>query len=219
MDGTIVGENWAGRTASRSVVPTMPPIPDHKPNGLLPPFLGTVPGESSDLMSPYPSTLAEFVAKFGTSAERRRILLGYLKHRAALRSVGITKGFQWLDGSFVEVMPREPRDIDLVTFYVAPPDWNEDDVVDRNKGLFRPRLAKKEYCCDPYFVCINSDLNDARAEAVVRLTSFWHGLFSHQRDSYTWRGIVSVQVATEDDDSDARSMIEIMEQFGNGGDA
>lgn len=218
MGGTVV-EFWEVGEASFSIALTMPPIPDHKPNGILPPFLGPQPGDSPSLMSPYPATLAEFVAKFGISAERRRILLGYLDHRAALRSVGITRGFQWLDGSFVEVMSREPNDIDFVTFYVAPRNWNEDEVADANKTLFRPRLAKKEYRCDPYFVCISSEMDDLRAEAVIKLTSFWHGLFSHQRDSYAWRGIVSVPVATADGDLDARSMIELMEQFGPGEDA
>jgi hypothetical protein len=219
MDGTIIATFWEVWEDFRSIAVAMAPIPDHKPSGILPAFLGREPGESSDLMSPYSSTLAEFVAKFGTSAQRCRILRGYINHREALRRIGLTSGFQWLDGSFVEVMSREPNDIDFVTFYVEPAsDWNEDEVAEANKAIFRPRLAKREYHCDPYFVCISSSVDSARAETMIKLTSFWHGLFSHQRETYAWRGIVSVPIATADEDADARAMLDIMERFGHGGD-
>ena len=36
------------------------------------------------------------------------------KYRAALRAVGFDRGFQWLDGSFVE--DRVPKDLDVVSF-------------------------------------------------------------------------------------------------------
>jgi hypothetical protein len=275
MDGTF-SDFWEVRNCCPSIALSMPPIPKHKPSGVLPPFLGKEPGESSLLMSPYPSTPAEFVSKLGTSAQRRRILRGYLDHREALRALGITRGIQWLCGSFVEAMSREPNDIDVVTFYSAPTNWNEDETSDANQSVFVPKLAKIKYHCDTYFVCIagNSDVphednlrfasrlrpvrqnhrsvptgniiadhtsmtglsrhphltskenNKAdetpaydRAALLLRITSFWLGLFSHQRESFTWKGIVSVQLESDDGDRGAREMIEIMEQFAPGGDA
>ncbi len=52
--------------------------------------------------SPYNATLHDFVLHFATSRERCKILRGFLNYRALLHSAGITKGFQWLDGSLIE---------------------------------------------------------------------------------------------------------------------
>jgi hypothetical protein len=35
------------------------------------------------------------------------------------RALGFNRGFQWLDGSFVE--NKDPRDLDVVTFLYRPP--------------------------------------------------------------------------------------------------
>ena len=69
-------------------------------------------------MSPYAATALEVVTTFGDSPERQVILRGWLAHRAAMREAGFRKGFQWLDGSFVE--DKQPRDLDIVTFLYRP---------------------------------------------------------------------------------------------------
>jgi hypothetical protein len=52
--------------------------------------------------SPYVTDLCTVVNTLGTTAERRALISGLLDYREALRAVGVTSGFQLLDGSFTE---------------------------------------------------------------------------------------------------------------------
>lgn len=74
--------------------------------------------------SPYRVMLTDVVVHFATSSERRQILRGWLGYRAALHGMGLTDGFQWLDGSFLEQVEtpesRPPQDMDVVTFLNPP---------------------------------------------------------------------------------------------------
>ena len=74
--------------------------------------------------SPYVVSLTDYVLRFGDTAERNRVLNGFLRYRAALHNAGVVEGFQWLDGSFLEHIEmtegRPPNDIDVVTFYRLP---------------------------------------------------------------------------------------------------
>ncbi len=98
-------------------------IPAWNSAGVLPPIRPNAPGSSPD-RSPYVVDLAVLVDRFATSTERMAILDGLLRFRAALHAAGITSGFQWLDGSFLEQVEalegRAPRDIDVVTFLALP---------------------------------------------------------------------------------------------------
>jgi hypothetical protein len=96
------------------------PIPDFDHNGVLPPHVGNH-AANRDCMSPYPCTSQELCTKLGNSGARLQILLGFFELRTALRQLGITSGFQWLDGSFTEdaerTRGRAPGDIDVLTYY------------------------------------------------------------------------------------------------------
>lgn len=96
-------------------------FPSFNHSGVIPPF-GTNPIDSGG--SPYVTDLCSVIAKLGTSPPRRKLIKGLLDYRAALRAVGITSGFQILDGSFTEdcelLRGRAPGDIDLVTYAVLP---------------------------------------------------------------------------------------------------
>jgi hypothetical protein len=68
--------------------------------------------------------LISFVDRFSSSPERIAILHSLLQFREELYKSGITSGFQWLDGSFMEnietLESRPPNDMDVVTFYHLP---------------------------------------------------------------------------------------------------
>lgn len=82
------------------------PIPAFTIDGVLPPFVGPDgPGGNLEDMSPYAVTAIEVITTLGGSDEREAILRGWLRHREALRASGFVRGFQWLDGSFVEDTP------------------------------------------------------------------------------------------------------------------
>ena len=78
----------------------------------------------SDYRSPYSVSLTDCILRFGTTQARRAILDGFMEFRSALHSVNLTKGFQWVDGSFLEnveeIEKRDPHDIDLFNFCCLP---------------------------------------------------------------------------------------------------
>ncbi len=172
-------------------------IPTFSESGVLPPYLGDGPTARAD-MSPYQASMSELVKGFGLSESRVVILRGLVAYRAALAEAGIDRGFQWIDGSFVESVEqlrgRPPKDVDIVTFAHRPKgiaDWPA--FVQAKANLFSPSQTRQHFHCDAYFV----DL-DKRAELIVDDTRYWYGLFSHQRSSALWKGMVSVSLRSDD---------------------
>ena len=95
-------------------------LPHWSNAGVLPPVRPNHLGYSPD-RSPYAVSLLTLVERFSTTPERIKILQGFLQFRACLHELGVTSGFQWLDGSFMEQVEllesRSPNDIDVVTFF------------------------------------------------------------------------------------------------------
>lgn len=177
-------------------------LPIHSHDGVLPPFMPGASPQEPGSMAPYAVPLLEMARRFATSAERIVMLKGLLEYRDALRKIGIRGGFQWVDGSFVEdcerVRGRAPQDIDLITFSMRPQTHVDDDqwrnLIHSRPDLFDPEESKKTFCCDAYFV----DLA-VHPFHIVNQTRYWFGLFSHQRDTYLWKGLI--QIPFEDDDT------------------
>lgn len=178
-------------------------IPNHTHDGVLPPFVPGATPSDAGAVSPYRTDFAGFAERFALTVERKAILSGLLAYRTALRAIGIATGFQWIDGSFVEeceaVRGRAPKDIDLITFSFRPKDYAETSawrtLVHSRPDLFDPETTKSIYKCDAYFV----DLG-AHPVQVVAQTRYWFGLFSHQRDTYLWKGMIEVPFTESDDD-------------------
>ena len=144
--------------------------------------------------------MLELVERYGGTPERKAILTGLLDFRAAIRAAGFSNGFQWINGSFIEdceaTRHRSPNDIDIVTFSrrlsgYAPAEWRR--FVIANPQLFNPALVKQTFKCDAYF----EDLT-VPPEAIVSKTRYWFGLFSHQRDTFLWKGLL-VDPLTDND--------------------
>ncbi len=177
------------------------PIPPFTINGVLPPYVGPDgPGGAAEDMSPYVTTGLEIVSTLASTNERRDILLGWLKYRADLRAIGFERGFQWLDGSFVE--DKEPRDLDVVSFLYRPPGINDPTqllmVMRANAKLFVRNLVKAEYKLDAFPI----DL-DGSPEALVSSTRYFLGLFSHRRGDDVWKGMLQVRFEDVGDDAAA----------------
>jgi hypothetical protein len=177
-------------------------IPQINASMVLPPFVGHDPGRRA-ATSPYLVSMAEVVERFATSSVRVAILRGLLSYRGALLRAGLVDGFQWLDGSFVEDIEtsrkRGPRDIDIVTFASSPADianwgaWLRD-----HEGLLNPQRTKAEFLCDAYFVDFRK-----RPDLLVDDTRYWFGLFSHQRESSLWKGMLKVPLLSDDVEAEA----------------
>ena len=183
---------------------------------VLPPYTGADPTQSAN-MSPYKAGFVEFAQQFATSQHRADLLKGLLGYREALRNIGVTQGFQWFDGSFVEDVEqsrgRPPADIDVVTFADGP-QFADPSAYQawflQNKSLFDPAETKRLYQCDAFFV----NMRQLRPELLVDRTRYWFGLFSHQRATALWKGMV--QVPLDSDDLQARTML-LNLQFGHQG--
>ena len=176
-------------------------IPDFNHSGVLPPFLPDKNPTLSDAMAPYRVSLMDFVEKFCTSPIRLKILQGFIEYRIALKKVGIYNGFQWIDGSFVEDVEntkrRDPSDLDLITFAHRPSrykdnsDWR--NFITENQRLFSPAAVKSTFCCDAYYI----DL-DLPSTTIVNRTRYWFGLFSHQRETYLWKGMLEITMQDQE---------------------
>jgi hypothetical protein len=177
-------------------------IPAHNQSGVLPPFIPGATPVDGGAMAPYPVTLIDIGRRFATNEKRKQILQGLTSYRKALREVGIVEGFQWLDGSFVEKVEttrgRPPNDIDIVTFSYRPKesketnDWRQ--LIHSRPDLFDPEVSKNRYHCDAYFVDMS-----VHPRLLVDQTKYWFGLFSHQRETFLWKGML--EVSLEEDES------------------
>lgn len=167
------------------------------PDGLLPPYRGR-PGEE-DNHSPWLTDLCELVQRFGTSTRRREVLRGFLRYRRALWEAGIREGFQWVAGSLVE-RDREPEDVDVVTFSHVE---DGEAFLLQHGELMDIAHLRREYGVDGYFV----DTAES-AFFLVDAVAYWHGLFSHQRLSERWKGMLLIELGASDFDCRAAAMLE-----------
>jgi hypothetical protein len=171
-------------------------FPPFNASGVIPPFFGDDPTSRSG--SPYKTDLATISARLAQTDHRKEIFRGLLRYRAALRAVGIAVGFQLLDGSFTENCEsnrgRAPSDVDLVTFSYLPVLPHEvADFAQQHQALFDHDMVKEEYKCDAFFVDLAKD-----ARLVVEDTMYWYGLFSHQRETFLWKGMLRVPLNADD---------------------
>lgn len=133
---------------------------------------------------------------------------GYLRHRAELRNYGL-HGVQYVDGSFIDKMTREPRDIDVITFFVPPPEFNAAKAKAERPDVFDRHLSKHAFHCDALFVNLTLDPFET-----LDITRFWYGLFSHNRED-EWRGLLHVTLAA-DEDAAGIQMLDSMESAATG---
>lgn len=172
-------------------------IPAFNISNVLPPFVGANPATRS-FASPYESSMVELVTMYATSPERIEILRGLLAYREKLRQMNITSGFQLIDGSFVEnceaLRGRPPSDIDIVTFaHVGLPPAQVAVLIQNNLDIFHSAQSKAAYKCDAYFVNL-----DNSPQLVVSDAFYWFGLFSHQRASSLWKGMLKIPIISDD---------------------
>ncbi len=167
-------------------------IPAWTTQGVLPPV--DLESPTSGSRSPYSVSLLDFVVRFGSTDARRTLLRGLLEFRAALHATDLVGGFQWIDGSFLEdietVERRQPRDIDLVTFFRLPEGRSQTSVEEASAELFDLEAVGRRYGVHAYFV----QLNGVEPELVVEQCTYWNSLWSHRRNGQ-WKGYLQVDLA------------------------
>jgi hypothetical protein len=114
-----------------------------------------------------------------------------------LHAVGVSIGFQWIDGSFLEdietIGARPPKDVDVVTFYDPPSGISQRDLLARNPDLFDHDKAKATYRVDAYLQSLV-----ARRDLLVRRTAYWYSIWSHRR-TLMWKGFLEVPLDPAND--------------------
>ena len=178
-------------------------VPDWDQRGLLPPNLG-VPTETIS-SPPYPVRLTEVALRFSNSETRRQLLGGMLDFRQAMHNAGLERGFQWINGSFVEDTiqrrGREPADIDIVTFFHIPHGSSQSELIARFPELFNPISVKSQYGVDAYFVAL--DVEDKFY--LAKLIAFWNNLWHHTREGER-KGYLAIDLAICED-GEARTLL------------
>jgi hypothetical protein len=186
------------------------PIPSFTTSGVLPPYLGSNPGLQSELMSPYRATVTEVVGRFATSTERMKILAGWLAYRIAMREIGLDRGFQWLNGSFLEdkenLRQEPPNDLDLLFFMRRPSGLAAnrpfEGFVAAHRVLFERRAVKAAFRLDLFLIDLDGD-----SEAALSAGRYLLQLFSHQRDTGLWKGMLEVRQEDQGDDESCLSQL------------
>lgn len=170
-------------------------IPAWTADGVLPPINASQP--VSPERSPYVVSLTDYVLRFSDTPERRVVLDGFLRYRAALHGAGVVHGFQWLDGSFLEhvevVEGRAPNDVDVVTFYRLPAGVSQAQLAAQLGVLLDHDSVKAAYRVDGYLVHLGMD-----PERLTRQSAYWYSVWSHRRNQL-WKGFVQVDLASAED--------------------
>lgn len=149
--------------------------------------------------------MAEIAERFGTTAERKRLLLNFLDFRQKIRDAGMMKAFQWVDGSFVEDVEnglgRPPKDIDVFTVCWGYKDFFFDQFVLTFPEFSDRAAVKRKYNVDHLFLDADHD-----RLLTIDFTRFVTQLFSHNRNQ-VWKGILKIDVDTPNEDAIARKML------------
>lgn len=175
--------------------------------GVIPPIYDN--NGASANRSPFKISIFDFCSIFSVSADRIQILKGFLEYRRSLYKQGVISGFQWVDGSFVEhselVRGRSPNDIDVVTFA----NIEHDQVTNKNwvsefSKLIDPEYTKPNFMVDAYFFQLGVPCD----ASTVKQISYWSNLFSHQRDTMTYKGFFQIDL----DENDSREIDAFLDQ-------
>lgn len=163
-------------------------IPDWNMAGIIPPVRPGGDPAGVD-RSPYRVNLEQLIAKFCTSTERAEILQGLLNYRMALYGLGITTGFQWVDGSFVEniedLEARAPNDVDVVSYIVLPAGQTQATLFPTLRPLQDRANTKATYKVDAFI--------RVAPQVTIRDVCYWYSLWSHRRDGL-WKGFAEVDL-------------------------
>ncbi len=173
-------------------------IPAWNSSAVLPPIRPGQPGHSTD-RSPYAVRFSEVVQRFGTSKERIVILQGLLEYRKELTQIGVTDGFQWLDGSFMEhkelLLNAPPNDVDVVTFFTLPSGITDQSAfVAGNPDLFDPVRSKNRFHVDAYAMVIGDPMHPSDVQQIA----YWYSMWSHRKNGM-WKGFVRVDISAAED--------------------
>ena len=176
----------------------MPPFTPWNSEGFIPP-IGSIDSTSPN-RSPYIVSLRDLVEDFGHTPTRQRLLAGFLDYRAELHQAGLERGFQWINGSFLENVEdneqRDPNDIDVITFFYLPGGFTEETFYRDHGSLFDNDNVRMIYGIDTRAVL----LDPSQMDYVIKNLIYWYSLWSHTPPpEWRWKGYIQVNLAGDGD--------------------
>lgn len=178
-------------------------IPAWDSRGVLPPIKPGHNGNSSN-RSPYKCSLKDLIDRFGTSPKRVSLLSSFLDYRVTLHSFGITEGFQWLNGSFVQdvenIEGRAPGDIDIVSHFFLPSGYDQQTFFAKfpnASNIIDPNQVKAHFGMDAYPVLLGGEAN----HSFTRQIAYWYSMWSHRKVDNAWKGFLEIDLAPDNESS------------------
>ena len=135
------------------------------------------------IVSPHEVTSVGLVRLCGKDAKRIQLMQQFFKCRQEFYKHHLTRGYQWIDGSFVE-MRRTPKDIDVVTWL----------AMDR----FECQTALKNILRDPPWNEHDIDHYILFRDDPIKKVLYWHDLWSHTKEDIR-KGYLQLDLSPEGD--------------------
>jgi len=177
--------------------------------GVIPPIRPEAEGHSPD-RSPYESDIKSLILRFATSKKRINILKSFLDFRRYFYDLNVTRGFQWVDGSFCQdveaIEGRDPGDIDVVTFFYVPEEPLTPEIIEGIQNLIDSEYTKPRFNVDAYGMQLGTEFSPA----TVKLLSYWYSMWSHRKSDNMWKGFVQVPLSP-DEDYEAKTILNDIE--------
>ena len=185
-------------------------IPDWTSKAVIPMVRPVRPEERAfpENRSPFETTMTHVVERFAFTPHRAGLIHNLINYRNALYDAGITEGFQWINGSFVEHVenrprkgkPPRPNDIDIVTFYHLP-----GEQTPETEDLFRPSTTRQRFNIDAYGIPLGVEFTADEVDAVA----YWYGMWSVRKDDHEPKGFVQVHLDPQTDPDALRALNEM----------
>nr|WP_139172509.1 hypothetical protein [Halomonas taeanensis] len=127
------------------------------------------------------------------------LLKGFLDYRAALHRAGVVRGFQWINGSFVQNIEntesRNPRDIDIVSHFHLPQGETQLTFMSKHHDIIAPQKVKAVYGMDAFPNILGGEADESFTQEIT----YWYSMWSHRRSDNIWKGFLEVDLAPSDD--------------------
>ena len=159
--------------------------------------------------------MGDLVSAFGTTPHRRQLLRNLISYRTMLVGEGFVGGIQLIDGSFVEnvetLAGRDPGDIDVFSILNVPPKYVADPSSWHTEGfpfwqaeIVNRERNKERFRLDTYAVLFEE--LQAQPINLIGNIIYWYSLFSHQRETFAWKGFVGIALDQTGDQAALASM-------------
>lgn len=159
-------------------------------------FIPPISSPTGNDRSPYKISLLDFYKRFAKISPRREELVnGLIAFRSELHSLGVSQGFMWIDGSFLEdiekIENRPPNDIDAVIFVEQ---YNIDNIETIYSFFEARKNIREKFHIDSYHVW----MDELSPRQLIDISIYWYSMWSHTRNQQ-WKGFIQIDLNETED--------------------